>query len=186
MKQKQKAMRKDVMNEGILILGLGFLLCAHFMGLCINGLCSPDWVTKNLLLSIAVELVLCYSLYHYIYDSAVAVFRETKSIDEVISVFIRVRMYAIFGVFYSFAIWAFPGNIVEETIKGTMLTSSNLLIISISVIILTSITISNLRKRKMRKWMWNFEKFNQTWCVQCLVFFNLIIIFHFLKIILLK
>jgi hypothetical protein len=24
----------------------------------------------------------------------------------------------------------------------------------------------------MRKWMRNFEKFNQTWCVQCLVFFT--------------
>ena len=139
---------KNVNYEGIFIPGIGILILAHFAGMCVNGLCAPDWLTKNLVASIFTVIVFLWFLLKSAKSSALFLYRQTKNLQCVLNHYKKVRLYGYFGLIYSLGIWMFPSTSLDYMIKGTVLSSFIILISSVIIIIVVSSDINRIKNRR--------------------------------------
>lgn len=142
---------KKVIYEGLIVAGIAVLVIAHFMGYCVNGLCSDDWLPINLVLGTGLESFAFVYIHRHIKEGGLILYHETGKLDAAINHYRKVRMYAIFGIFYVAAFAMLPISRTPETIKGTYLTIIILLIFVISVLYSTTSDINRIKNRRLWK-----------------------------------
>nr|MBR6100196.1 hypothetical protein [bacterium] len=140
--------RKRTIYEGIIVLGLMILVTAHFMGLCVNGLCSDEWLIKNLMLGTAFEAFLFFYLHKFLKGGALVLYHETNNPELLIKYYKKIRGYSIIVGIYSVILWIQPRAIDEAFINGTILTSSILVFFALSVFVTTSLSINRINNRR--------------------------------------
>lgn len=146
--------REKTIYEGPMVLGIIILVTAHFMGLCLNGLCSDDWLIRNLILGTAVEFFMFIYLHKQINEGAKTLYRETRNLGLIVNYYQKIRGYAFIGFFYVITFCMFPNTRKDNTIMGTILVAVILLIFSASVILQTTNSINRIKNRRS----WNNKK----------------------------
>ena len=125
--------REKTIYEGPMVLGIIILVTAHFMGLCLNGLCSDDWLIRNLILGTAVEFFMFIYLHKQINEGAKTLYRETRNLGLIVNYYQKIRGYAFIGFFYVITFCMFPNTRKERSnhlinLKGPRRTLTVLLI----------------------------------------------------------
>ena len=142
---------KKVIYEGLIVAGIAVLATAHFMGFCVNGLCTQEWLIRNLVLGTGIELFAFVYIHKHIKEGGLTLYHETGNLDVVINHYRKVRLCAIIGIFYVIIFVMFPNTRTLEAIKGTYLTAVVLLIFALSVMFSTTSDIARIKNRRL----WN-------------------------------
>ena len=144
-------MRKKVIYEGIIVLGIGILLAAHYVGHCINGLCAQNWLAFNVVGGIAAVALAVYYILSFARDGGLTVYRETQNLKKVLYYYKRIRLLGVFGFAYSICIWLKSTIRFEEFCKGDFVTFAIILIASVIVVVVMSSHISRINNRRWYK-----------------------------------
>jgi hypothetical protein len=140
--------REKTIYEGVVISAIIILVVAHFIGLCVNGLCTQDWLIKNLVLCAAIILFFFVYLHKQIRTGGLILYRETANLGMVVNYYQRIRTCSTIGVFYAIAYSFLPDCFKQEAIKGNVITILIILFVSLSVFFTTTADISRIKNRR--------------------------------------
>jgi hypothetical protein len=141
-------MRKKTIYEGIIVLGIGILLIAHYVGQCVNGLCAENWLIFNLVGGMAAVAIALYYILSFAKDGGLTVYRETKNIESVISYYKKIRLVGLFGFVYSVFMWFKSSINLDGEYKGGFVTFAIILIASVIIVVVLSSHINRITNRR--------------------------------------
>ena len=141
-------MKSKTIYEGSIVLGIIMLVAAHFMGLCINGLCSENWLIKNLIFGMVVE---CFSFYHltkFIKAGGVTLYQRTRNLNALIEYYMRIRGVSFSLLIYAIAILIRPISLNSDSKNGIFVISIIIGIFSLTIFTSATKNINRIRNRR--------------------------------------
>ena len=140
--------RKKTIYEGTIFTVIVILVTAHFMGQCVNGLCSEDWLIKNLIMGVIIEILSFFYLQKFISDGGLTVFQQTKNIKKLLNYYKKIRLFSIAAALYATCLMIQPYVIIKNNLKGTYLEILIILFFSLSVFTSTTKDINRIKNRR--------------------------------------
>ena len=141
-------MKSKTIYEGSIVLGIIMLVAAHFMGLCINGLCSEDWLIKNLIFGMAVECFSFYYLTKFIKAGGVMLYQRTRNLNALIEYYMRIRGVSFSLLIYAIAILIRPISLNSDSKNEIFVISIIIGIFSLTIFTSATKNINRIRNRR--------------------------------------
>ena len=85
--------------EVVFILGLMLLFVISFLWMCVDGLCTPDWLLTNIIIACVGEILVCYVLVRHIMRAA----KKLKGFC-IKMLYEKILVLSIFGISFG-AVW---------------------------------------------------------------------------------
>ena len=141
-------MKSKTIYEGSIVLGIIMLVTAHFMGLCINGLCSEDWLIKNLIFGMVVECFSFYYLTKFIKAGGVTLYQRTRNPNALIEYYMRIRGVSFSLLIYAIVILIRPILLNSDSKNGIFVISIIIGIFSLTIFTSATKNINRIRNRR--------------------------------------
>ena len=92
-----------IVFEGVVIIGLLLFVDITALSLCLDGICTEDWVATKVTICSVIEVVLCIWMYNHIRKGSSEILRKTRDLELLKSLYIKIKYYALFGIV--FGLW---------------------------------------------------------------------------------
>lgn len=100
--------------EGLVVLWVVLISATTFLSMCVSGMCSPEWVSGNVVISSIVEIVFFIWMVVHIQRGANDVFQETKNLFVVKSLYKRVLKLSVIVAFYGLITFCFSSKMFNH------------------------------------------------------------------------
>ena len=140
--------------EVVYVIGILLLFVVSFLWMCVDGLCTPDWLLPNVILSCVGEVLLCYVLVRHIRRGATRL-RGSRVKDFYKRIFLLSLLWILFGIVWLLdACGIFKAWSVRSTSGFGF--SFNIILIALIFLVWMMIEIHKINKRR-KKWL-NLKK----------------------------
>lgn len=151
---KTKSMKKiGPILDGVIAIWFLLVVASTFLGMCLSGLCSPDWLKTNVVLGSVAEILFFVWLVRHIQRGASYLVRETKSLLVVRAFYLRVvflsMIVVLFGVIaFNFASKSFnqENAVFDSESSAALIYLVNIAGIAILIIAWMCIEIHRINK----------------------------------------
>ena len=136
--------------EGFIALSFMFFVAASFIAISLLGLCTADWLPRNLIIGGIAEVVLFIWGIKFLKEGTIEIYNETNSPRLVKELYIRVLYLMLFSILFSLILIIFPYGILSsdgERSNGILFYTLNIAVPALFFLIWMSIGIRKINKQ---------------------------------------
>ena len=93
--------KAKVVYDGVSLLGFFFFVVATFLCMCLSGICTEDWLTRNIIFSIIAEVILFIWIILRICKGRSEIIAETNNFNMVKDMYKSILILSGFGILFA-------------------------------------------------------------------------------------
>ena len=146
----------EAIFEGTLFLWFWLIVAMTILSMCLSGMCSPDWVIRDVVISSIAEIILFVLIVVNIQKGTSEVLRETKNFlivkalcKKVLYLSVIVTSYALVTFCFSSKMFNYYKDISDKESSAALIYLVNMLVVSFIIFFWMCAKIHGIN-RKMR------------------------------------
>ena len=145
---KQKNMQKvRGIYQGFFALSFMFFIAATFICISLLGLCTEDWLPRNLVIASIAEVIIFIWGIVFLKKGASEVLEESHSVKLVKDLYVRISYLMGFGISYAIIILTFHHpNPIDNSLNPILIYSLNIIVPALFFLVWALIVISRINK----------------------------------------